>query len=137
MSKLSSIKECPCCSGKTFSQCCAKRLLQQEKAKTPEQLMRSRFSAYYLGGFGDYLLATWFPATAQGLSAIELSQKSCDWQRLDVLNKSQSGDDGFVEFNAWFIDENGDEAVLHEQSVFKRIAGSWLYVGGEVDDRAG
>lgn len=111
--------------------------MQGEKAKTPEQLMRSRFTAYYLGGFGDYLLDTWFPATSKGLNAIELSEVSCDWQRLDVLDKSQSGDEGFVEFNAWFIDENGNEAVLHEKSVFTRVAGRWFYVGGEVDNTAG
>ncbi len=98
--------------------------------------MRSRFSAYCLGGFGNYLLDTWFPATAKDLSAIELSTKTCDWQRLEVLNKSQTGDEGFVEFNAWFL-EGDEEKVLHEKSVFSRVQGRWLYVGGEVNDQAG
>ena len=134
--KLSSVTDCPCCSGKAFNQCCGCFLLEQKVAKTPEQLMRSRFSAYYLGGFGNYLLATWFPATAKDLSAIELSAMATNWQRLEVLKKSQKADEGFVEFNAWFIDENEREQVLHEKSVFSRVAGHWLYVGGEADDCA-
>ena len=134
--KLSSIKQCPCSSGKTFAVCCARVLIQQQVAKTPEQLMRSRFCAYFLGGFGDYLYDTWFPATAKNISAIELSKKEQDWQRLEVISKSQTGDEGFVEFNAWFL-EGGELQVLHEKSVFSRVQGRWLYVGGEVDSTAG
>jgi SEC-C motif-containing protein len=89
--KLSSIKDCPCGSQKPFAECCARFLIQQQQAKTPEQLMRSRFCAYYLGGFGDYLLATWFPPTAKGLTALELSKKDHDWQSLELLHKSQKG----------------------------------------------
>lgn len=94
--------------------------------------MRSRYSAYALGGYGDYLLETWFPATAKGLTANELCLRTCDWVELEVLNKSQKGDQGMVEFNAWFHDAQGDKQVLHEKSVFQRINGRWLYVGGEV-----
>lgn len=104
--------------------------------------MRSRYSAYALGGYGDYLLRTWFPATAQGLSAIELSQRSCEWMKLEVLSKSQQGDDGIVEFKAWY--RNPDEsssaegplALQHEKSVFKRVAGRWFYIGGEIGQNA-
>ena len=99
--------------------------------------MRSRYSAYTLGGHGDYLLETWFPATAKGLTAEELSLRTCDWNELEVLNKSQKGDQGTVEFNAWFDNDQGDKQVLHEKSVFQRINGRWLYVGGEVDSTPG
>ena len=133
--KLSSIKQCPCSSGKPFATCCARILIQQQAAKTPEQLMRSRFSAYFLGGFGDYLFDTWFPATAKNVSPIELSKKEHDWQRLDIISKSQKGDEGFVEFNAWFLEDEALQ-VLHEKSVFVRLQGRWLYVGGEVDSIA-
>lgn len=99
--------------------------------------MRSRYSAYALGGYGDYLLQTWFPATAKGLTAESLSQRSCDWIELQILHKSQKGDQGTVEFNAWFHNDKGDKEVLHEKSVFQRIDGLWLYVGGEVDSSPG
>ena len=130
--KLSSITDCPCGSGKSFAKCCARFLIQQQAAKTPEQLMRSRYCAYYLGGFGDYLLQTWHPATTKDLNAIELSQKHLDWTRLEVLNKSQKGDEGTVEFRAFYNNDSDEEECLHERSSFSRIGGAWLYVGGEV-----
>ncbi len=95
--------------------------------------MRSRYSSYALGGHGDYLLRTWFPATAQNLSVVELSKRSCDWFKLDVLDKSQTGDAGIVEFRAHFHDTAGVANVLHEKSVFARVSGTWFYVGGEVE----
>ena len=131
------INICPCGSHKLIEKCCGRFLYGDELAKTPEQLMRSRYSAYVLGDQGEYLLQTWYPVTAKGLSAELLSQRSCEWLRLEILAKSQQGDRGLVEFNAWFRNNSGDEEVLHERSVFQRIAGRWLYVGGEVDTIAG
>lgn len=94
--------------------------------------MRSRYSAYALGGYGDYLLRTWFPATARGLLAAELSERTHEWCKLDVLNKSQQGDNGEVEFKAYFRTDAGELDVMHECSAFKRIKGYWYYVGAKV-----
>ncbi len=124
---------CVCGSAKTFARCCGRLLNAGEQAKTPEQLMRSRYSAYALGDYGDYLLRTWFPATAGDLTAAALSRRSCDWVKLEVLSKSQSGDSGEVEFKAWFNTEQGEPDVLHEKSVFTRVAGRWFYIGGEIE----
>lgn len=128
---------CICGSGKLPEKCCSPFLNGTLQAKTPEQLMRSRYSAYALGGYGDYLLQTWFPATAKGLTAETLSLRSCDWLELEILNKSQKGDKGTVEFNAWFHNDRGDKQVLHEKSVFQRTNSRWFYVGGEVDSTPG
>jgi len=95
--------------------------------------MRSRYSAYALGNHGDYLLRTWFPATARGLSAERLSRRDVQWTGLEVLAKSQQGDSGSVEFRASFRHPDGSEQVLQEVSVFQRSGGRWLYVGGEVE----
>ena len=123
---------CVCDSQKLFDDCCGRFLNGSQQAKTPEQLMRSRYSAYALGNYGEYLLRTWFPATARGLTAEKLSQRSCDWLGLEIIAKEQKGDQGEVEFRASFRDENGLRQIMHEKSVFQRIAGGWLYVGGEV-----
>ena len=121
---------CFCDSGKAFDQCCKPFITEVKIAKTPVQLMRSRYTAYALGGYGTYLLKTWFPPMAQGLNAAELSQRTINWQRLEVLGKSQEGDHGTVEFNAYFLPENADTLeIMHELSEFQRIAGRWLYVG--------
>jgi SEC-C motif-containing protein len=130
---------CPCGHQKPFLQCCGRFLSGKQYAKTPEQLMRSRYSAYALGGYGDYLLQTWFPATARGLTVAELSGRSVNWCKLDVMGKSQQGDNGEVEFKAYFYPDDialhdGDAQleVMHEKSTFKRSQGRWYYVGGRI-----
>lgn len=123
---------CLCGSEKLFERCCGRFLSGEAVAKTPEQLMRSRYCAYALGGYGEYLLATWFPPSAKGLDEVALSQRDTDWCRLEVLAKSQRGDEGCVEFKAFYKTAKGGEGVMHEKSVFSRVAGRWFYVGGEV-----
>jgi SEC-C motif-containing protein len=121
-----------CTSGKAFEQCCKPLLDKTKSAKTPQQLMRSRFSAFALGGHGDYLLETWLPSSASDLTAFELSQTSLAWQSLEVVEKSQKGDTGVVEFKAYFLDEANTMQVHHEISQFIRTSGRWLYVEGKI-----
>lgn len=129
------MKPCICGKSKPFNTCCEPFLSGKQHARTPEQLMRSRYSAYALGGYGEYLMSTWLPATAQGLSASELSKKTVDWQRLKVISSSQKGDKGVVEFEARFLKSANSEEmeIMHEISEFVRIQSRWLYVGGRVN----
>lgn len=126
------MKSCLCDTGKAFSQCCEEFLNGKKVPKTPKQLMRSRYTAYALGGYGEYLLSTWLAENTQGLTAESLSEKTLDWIKLEVINSSQKGDDGFVEFKAYYKDEVGLEKVLHEKSIFKRVERNWYYIEGEV-----
>jgi len=98
--------------------------------------MRSRFSAYALGGYGEYLLSTWFPPSTKGLTVSELSKKTVDWKRLEVISSSQQGDTGAVEFKAWFYKSSSDDDMeyMHEMSEFVRIKSRWFYVGGSVNN---
>ncbi|MEH6468869.1 MAG: YchJ family metal-binding protein [Porticoccus sp.] len=124
---------CICNRNKPFDTCCGRFLVAGQQAKTPEQLMRSRYSAYALGGYGDYLLSTWFSATALGLTAKALSEKTVEWIKLEVLSSNQTGDKATVEFKAFYREPDLSELqVMHEVSVFQRTSGHWLYVGGEV-----
>lgn len=124
---------CICQSGKQFNQCCDRFLNQGQFAKTPEQLMRSRFSAFAFGGYGEYLLATWLPSVANNMTAAELSIKTTEWVDLEIVSKSQKGDIGFVEFKAAFIDAQGKHQEHHEYSEFVRNNKRWLYVSGQVE----
>lgn len=128
------MKSCICGKRKPFAKCCGQYLSCQKNAKTPEQLMRSRFSAYALGGYGDYLISTWLLASEKGLTASELSQKTVDWQRLEVISSSQQGDKGTVEFKAWFYKTPASDEmdVMHEVSEFLRMQSRWFYVSGRV-----
>jgi SEC-C motif-containing protein len=122
---------CPCNSGKTYNACCGPYLDRSTTAKTVKQLMRSRYSAYALGGHENYLLESWHPAAAGGLTAESMSAAKIQWQGLEILNFSQQGNAGTVEFQAQFIDGNGKPGVHHEISRFIRVQGKWLYVDGD------
>ena len=121
-------KFCLCGSQKHAARCCQLLLSGELKAKTPVKLMRSRYVAFAKGGYGDYLYNTWLPERRAGLDPIELSQKQINWCRLDVLSKSQQGDEGYVEFKAYYLDDEQNEQVHHEHSRFKRVKGRWYYV---------
>ncbi len=122
---------CICGSQQWFSRCCEPFLKGTEIASTPEKLMRSRYSAYALGGHGEYLLQTWFAPMAKGLSANDLSQLDHQWLGLIVLGSGVSGNEGWVEFKATYQDNN-DVVEMHEKSVFTKVANRWFYIGGEV-----
>ena len=53
--------------------------------------MRSRFAAYTIGGFGQYLVDTWHPAYVRGNTANSLSLKTHDWRSLRILQSGQQG----------------------------------------------
>lgn len=94
--------------------------------------MRSRYSAFALGGFGEYLKDTWLPSLGESLLASELSLRTIDWQGLEIVSNSQKGDLGEVEFKAYFLGQDDLKHVHHEVSQFQRIGGKWFYVDGEV-----
>lgn len=122
---------CPCGKNKTLIACCGRFHSGRYYAKTPEQLMRSRYSAYVLGELGEYLLKTWHPAMIKDLTEDVLSVKTHNWTKLEVLNYAQKGDEGTVEFKAYYLDQDDSEKVFHEKSFFQRLMGKWLYVGAE------
>ncbi len=123
---------CVCQSGKSFKLCCDKFLNQSQHAKTPVQLMRSRYSAFALGGYGEYLLATWNSQQSSGMTAAELSMKTNTWVNLEIVEKAQKGDKGCVEFRAFYLDDNGETVEHHEKSDFERVSGRWFYLRGDV-----
>jgi SEC-C motif domain protein len=122
--------KCPCCSGGLYSECCEPFHLNQALPKMPEQLMRSRYSAFYLH-LADYLLAT-SHSSLQKLqskkSILEWAQEN-EWVKLEVLHTN----DKQVEFKAHFKDKEGSPQVHHELSDFALEKGKWLYKSGEID----
>jgi SEC-C motif-containing protein len=121
---------CPCGSGLNYSDCCA-LFHNGQVAATPEQLMRSRYSAYVLGNLGEYLFQTWHPDTRGDLTIASLQNNNTDWKKLDVLSHQQNNNRGEVEFKAWYL-EQGQLNCLHERSRFEHIGGQWLYLEGDI-----
>jgi SEC-C motif-containing protein len=125
--------KCLCDSNKPFEKCCARFINGKEHAKTPKQLMRSRYTAYALGEQGEYLLATWSPEFTQNITAASLSEKTHEWVKLEILNSQQKGDEGMVEFKAYYKKDDGELNNMHEKSSFRRIGGHWYYLEGDVE----
>lgn len=92
--------------------------------------MRSRYSAYALGGFGDYLYRTWHPHSRGALQAEDLDADTLEWTGLQIVASQQHGDEGWVEFIAHFRQEDGSQSIHHEHSRFLREKGQWRYYEG-------
>ncbi|WP_409483208.1 YchJ family protein [Arsenicicoccus dermatophilus] len=116
--------ECPCGSGSAYTDCCRPLHLGRRAAASPEQLMRSRYSAFVVGD-ADYLLQTWDPLTRPG----ELRLDGREWSGLRVIRAS--GD--VVEYVA-SSSVGGRRQELHEVSRFRQVLGRWVYVDGDFPD---
>lgn len=138
--------DCPCRQREeqsiAYVECCGvwhAGFAKQIYAPSPEQLMRSRYSAYALAQKNDengrqmlrYLLGTWHHATSPG----ELEIQPTQWTGLEILHVQTEADAGIVEFCAWFK-ENGKATRMHERSRFIRQSGRWLYLDGKEDTGA-
>jgi SEC-C motif-containing protein len=125
---------CPCCSTKDYAECCATYLERGQAAHTPEALMRSRYTAYTQGNI-DYLARTMKSPAADKFD-IESTREwaaNITWLKLEVMGAASDGDKGFVEFAAYFS-QNNKKYLMHELSQFHLENGLWYYVDG-VDPR--
>ena len=123
---------CPCCSGKSYGECCKPYHLKEKFAPTAEALMRSRFCAFTIPN-GEYLMDTTLPEKRKYHNKEDLQEwgESNEWIKLEILEKHSMNK---VEFKAYFIDEEGNEQIHHELSTFKMIQNRWYYVSGKFLD---
>jgi SEC-C motif domain protein len=141
LSTLSHSAACPCRSeesvSKTYGECCAVwhvglQATPPRHAPTPEQLMRSRYSAYALK-LSHYLLATWYGETSPG----EIDFPPTKWLGLEIKHAAATGDVGVVEFIARYRESTGRAGRLEETSRFVREgvgeAARWYYIDGVVE----
>ncbi|WP_339889416.1 YchJ family metal-binding protein [uncultured Flavobacterium sp.] len=121
------MKNCYCSSDKTFKNCCESFLKQQITPTTPEQVMRSRYSAYVLHD-ADYLVATTHISERKYYSKADILEwsKTNTWLKLEVVEAY----DNIVEFKAYYLDEKQLAQVHHERSTFKQEGNVWYYVDG-------
>lgn len=134
MRKLDPGSPCPCGSGRTFGGCCG-RYLGGLPAPTAEALMRSRYTAYYLGD-EDYLRRTWHSSTRPESLEMEAGPT---WTSLEICateEGAEADERGRVEFVARYVAE-GRPGTLHESSRFLREEGRWVYVDGELYQQPG
>ena len=102
--------------------------------------MRSRYAAYVVGVV-DYLVDTTLPAVRRAdlRQQYQATHDSIQWVGLEVLRSSQGAATdkmGKVEFRATYI-QDGQRAVHHELSRFRRHRGEWCYMDGQITDLPG
>ena len=111
---------CPCGTGESYDGCCGPMLANVAQAATPEQLMRSRYTAFVTGD-ADHLFRTWHPRTRPDDVRPDPGTR---WTGLRIL----AAEADTVEFVA-----SWEGGAMHEVSRFEQRAGRWVYVDGEVD----
>ncbi|MEV5981575.1 YchJ family metal-binding protein [Streptomyces sp. NPDC052114] len=119
---------CPCGHPRPYEQCCGRLHRGEAAAATPEELMRSRYSAFAVRDEG-YLLRTWHPAKRPPRVEFDPGMR---WAGLDIEETTEGTafhSAGTVTFRARYTD-GGRPDALHEKSRFERVDGAWVYVDG-------
>ncbi|MCR9191910.1 MAG: YchJ family protein [Gammaproteobacteria bacterium] len=122
---------CYCGSSKSYAKCCQPYHLGDVYPATPEALMRSRYSAYYLANI-DYIQETMSGKASEGFDPVSAAAwaKRLIWIGLKVVHSEmRSSDKGQVEFIAQFVDGKQLQDI-HELSDFSLQEGRWYYVDG-------
>ena len=122
---------CTCGSGKEYLDCCGKYISGNAFPNTPEELMRSRYTAYTEANI-DYIVKTMQAPAANNFNKEEALQwaKQVKWINLEVLNTQFDNLQGSVEFMAHYSYQ-GKKLCLHELSEFKKEKGQWYYTKGK------
>ncbi len=115
---------CPCGSTKEYENCCELIITGSKVAETAEEMMRSRFTAYYDKNI-DYILKTTHPDKVGELKKEELKEwaSSTQWDRLEI---HQTNGADLVEFSAYYR-ENDQTLSHHELAQFKQFEGEWYF----------
>ncbi len=129
---MKSEKLCPCGSNIPFSTCCKPIFADHAKAKTAEQLMRSRYTAFTMDE-NAYLLSSWAKETRP--EKMDTKETPVQWIGLDV-ESSEKGEitdsEGTVTFIAHFI-VTSRLCHLREKSRFIKEDNKWFYLDGVPD----
>ncbi|MBA2650927.1 MAG: SEC-C domain-containing protein [Tatlockia sp.] len=127
------MSQCPCGSPNDYLDCCGLLIDKQTEARSPEALMRSRYTAYTQAKI-DYIKNTMRGKPLDDFNEIDATKwaQQVYWKCLEVITSSMDDKDeniGYVEFIARF-QEQGKTQVIHELSKFQRIEGKWFYTEG-------
>jgi SEC-C motif-containing protein len=123
--------KCPCGLNKNYTDCCGAFISGASIPSSPEELMRSRYTAYTQANI-DYIVATMKSPAADRFDATTARAwaQQAKWEKLEVISTSAQPPRGFVEFIAYY-EENRKRYTLHEASEFHLIDGRWFYIDGK------
>jgi len=131
---------CPCGSEQVYAQCCRPIILAEKPANSPEQLMRSRYSAYANKQAGYiYLTYAYSSQAAQSIDDIAQWAAQTNWLKLIIHYASDfhkdlaNNNNAQVEFSA-FYQHQGQIWQMREKSNFVIEENKWRYLDGEVSE---
>lgn len=92
--------------------------------------MRSRYTAYHDLKL-DYIAASMKPPASLGFEPAASHEwaKTAKWVKLEVIAHTESGNEGTVEFKAYYL-QKGKQKHIHEISQFRRDGDRWYYIDG-------
>lgn len=131
---------CPCGSEQAFSQCCQMLISRSIIAESPEQLMRSRYSAYATKQ-AEYIFHTYACSSQKSQSIDDIAHWASEtkWLKLVIHHTSNVQDNLIensnpqVEFSAFYLHQ-GQIWQMRENSNFVMENEQWRYLDGEVSD---
>src|SRR5512140_283396 len=99
---------CPCGSTLSYEACCRPVIKGEQPAKTAEQLMRSRYSAYVTKEL-DYILTSLHPGHRADYDANSTRAwaESAEWHGIEIIKTTKGGEqdnEGQVEFVVSFTE---------------------------------
>lgn len=122
---------CPCGSEQDLSACCALIISGKKEAKTAEDLLRARYTAFTRGDV-DFILESHHAKTRQEVKREEIEDwsKNSQWVGLKIVQKEAGeakDDQGTIVFCAQYI--AGKKQQDHwEQSFFEKENGKWKFL---------
>jgi SEC-C motif domain protein len=137
-------KACNCGSGIQYRSCCKILHDGNLSGKSPEAIVRSRFTAFSLGLL-DYITKTTHPENIEYVSADKTSKRKT-WERsirqymdentfkeLDFIGTNNDDpDEPTVKFVVKYERKSDNKLFgLEETSIFKKEADAWLYLHGD------
>ncbi len=131
------MSDCPCKTGKKYSECCEPLITGSRPAQTAEELMRSRYTAYATTKV-KYIIETSHPDSQENYdeNAVREWSEESEWLGLEILDTIKGGpedDLGQVEFIARYR-QGGDRQKHHEVATFSKVDGTWYFVDGKTPE---
>ena len=136
---------CYCGNKKNFERCCELFIEGKLLAKTPEELMRSRYSAYATSN-AKYIYQTYANKSRKNQSFNEIKDwaEQTQWIKLKIIctnkdkesNYSSTNDQNilpFVEFCAFYIHDK-TFFQMREKSRFTFESNQWRYLDGDITE---
>ena len=126
---------CPCGSSVEADSCCLPIIEGKSLAKSPEALMRARYTAHATENY-TFLTESAHPEFREDTSVDEIAEWSSQmaWTSLDILETKDGGPNdvtGEVSFCAHYTVRDYPQE-LREDAFFRKEGDNWYYVEGTV-----